>query len=322
MSTDTTNPCGYCKTRNSTSLYPTSDIFGDKWTINSCKECDAQFLAPTPTNEQLARAYDGSYYGEGEEKFEGLVEKVLDKFRNARARRLAKYLNGSGTVLDIGCGNGRFLQSLGQHGNFKLHGIEMPGGSAERAKRIAEINLKIGVLEATDFQPESMDAITLFHVFEHLTEPMEYLDIISSILKPGGILMMSFPNIDSFQSGFFKGSWLHLDPPRHLFFFSPKAFKKHMADYGFEVIREKHFNIEYNPFGTQQSWLNLICKKREVLYEHLKGNKDYVKEYSRLNLGLQNLWFKLSFPSFVLLDAWEALFRKGGTVEFVLRKKT
>ena len=80
-------------------------------------------------------------------------------------------------------------------------------------------------LEKNDFAPQSFDAVTLIHVFEHLPDPRQTLEIISEILKKDGILMMSFPNIDSFQSRIFKGKWLHIDPPRHLFFFSPKDFK-------------------------------------------------------------------------------------------------
>ena len=98
-------------------------------------------------------------------------------------------------------------------------------------------------------------------------------------------------------------------------------FKEKMGAFGFEVIREKYFSVEYNPFGMQQSLLNCILKKREVLYETLKGNKEYVKEFSKANLLFQNLFFKLSAPLFIISDAVESAFRKGATVEFVMKKK-
>ena len=131
---------------------------------------------------------------------------------------------------------------------------------------------------------------------------------------------MSFPNIDSFQSRIFKGKWLHLDPPRHLFFFKPKDFFAEMKKYGFNLINQNHYSVEYNPYGMQQSILNCITKKREVLYEYLKGNKDYVKNYSKLNLFLQSMFFKITFPIFVISDLFESFFRKGGVVQFVFRK--
>ncbi|NQY68064.1 MAG: class I SAM-dependent methyltransferase [Flavobacteriales bacterium] len=315
-------PCTYCKTTDSVELYGTYDTFGNDYTLRECNQCEAVFLTPAPDDELLAQAYDESYYGEGEEKFnEGLIEKMLDYFRRQRAKLVAKNTVEGGKVLDIGCGNGRFLSFVKEEGNFDIQGIEMEGGSADRAERIEGLNLKRGTLESSDFEENSIDAITMFHVFEHLTEPAKTLEIMSNIIKPNGVVVMSFPNIDSFQSRFFKGDWLHLDPPRHLFFFRPKLFKAIMKAHGFELVRERYFSIEYNPFGFQQSLLNKLFKKREVLYESLKGNKEYVKEYSSLNLLLQNLFFKLSAPLFILMDAVDSLFSKGATVEFVFRKK-
>lgn len=320
---DNTHSCGFCKEKASVALYPTDDISGNWYGINQCANCSAYFLAPRPTPEQLGEAYQKEYYGQGEDKFkESWIENLLDKFRERRANLITHHLDDTGKVLDIGCGNGRFLSLVHKHSKAEMHGIELPGGSAERAAKIPGIKLKIGALQADDYEPQTFDAITLFHVFEHLDEPKENLEIITRILKPGGLLVMSFPNIDSWQSRLFKGKWFHVDAPRHLFFFSPKDFKALMESYGFETIGEKHFNLEYNPYGTQQSILNVLQKKREVLYEVLKGNHHYADGYSKFNLFLQKAFFLSTGPLFVVLDVIESLFKKGGTVEFVLRKKS
>jgi len=317
----TRETCVYCQMSESERLYSTSDIFNHQFTINRCHHCSAYFLAPPPDAAMLAQAYDESYYGAGEDKFsEGLIERVLDYFRDRRARLVAKLMGGQGRALDIGCGNGRFLSSLGRHGNIDTFGIEIPGGSADRAAKIAGIKLKLGRLEHGDFDAQYFDAVTLIHVFEHLTEPSMTLDVIHEILKPGGLLYMSFPNIDSLQSRWFKGKWLHLDPPRHLFFFGTKEFKKLMAERGFKLIQESHFNIRYNPFGMQQSLLNVLLKKREVLYESLKGNKEYTQEYSGLSIALQKLFFRFSWPLFIVMGSVEALLKRGATVDFVFRR--
>jgi 2-polyprenyl-3-methyl-5-hydroxy-6-metoxy-1,4-benzoquinol methylase len=288
--------------------------------INRCHTCSAWFLCPAPTPEQQRNAYSERYYGEGEEKFDGGIESILDHFRKQRAVRLNHYMKKPGKVLDLGCGNGRFLSFMAHMGH-QIHGVEIDGVSAERAKRVSGLCLKVGSLEPEDYAPSSFDAITLYHVFEHLTEPVRYLEIISRIIKPGGYVVMAFPNIDSFQSRLFKGNWFHLDPPRHLFFFSPKDFVHHMAEYGLSKIKEKHFSLEYNPYGWQQSILNKVFGKRDILYEHLKNNKIYVKDYSPLNLAVQKLSLTLSIPFFVGQDVFDSIFRKGGTVEFILQKK-
>ena len=278
------------------------------------------FLCPTPTPEQLDSAYDDSYYGQGKEKFTSSVEKVLEHFRRARAARVCRFIQPSARILDIGCGNGRFLSYLIEQG-FEAYGTELPGKAAERASQIPNLKLKTGRLASVDFEENFFDCISMWHVFEHLTEPKEALQIIRKILKPDGYLMMSLPNIDSIQSRLFRGKWLHLDPPKHLFFLGATDLISQMKGLGFSLIKQKYFSLEQNPFGIQQSIPNCILKKREVLFEALKGNVTYIKEYSRFSIILQKIFYIVTFPVFAFLAALEAALKKGGTMEFIFRKE-
>ncbi len=313
--------CNYCSSKNHTYKYPTYDIWDNTYQINYCNDCKAYFLSPFPSVEMLTKAYDESYYGCSEKKFKGPVEKVLDYFRQKRARSVSKLLADGGKVLDIGCGNGHFLLSLKKYGSYQLYGSELAGKSAQRTAQNKEINLLIGHLNFESFKDVKFDVITLFHVFEHLTEPRLMLDTIKYYLKDDAYLVLSFPNINSWQSRMFKGRWLHLDPPRHLFFFAPPDFIKLMKDHGFILIRKSFFSLEQNPYGYIQSFLNIFLKKREVLFENLKGNMDYTKNYSSLSLLFQKLLFAIIFPFAILGDAFASLFAKGATVEFVFKYK-
>ncbi|MBN2669898.1 MAG: class I SAM-dependent methyltransferase [Bacteroidales bacterium] len=315
--------CPYCFSEKSQTKYLTYDIFEQHFEIAKCEQCNAFFLTPNPSLEQLAKAYDESYYGgrEDEEKFEGLFEKVLQWFRKQRASRLANQLKTDSKILDIGCGNGQFLKFIYEQKEINIYGTEMPGSSAQRAKKIPNLNLHIGDLIDTKYPNQFFEAITLFHVFEHLTNPLAYLDEIDRIIAKDGILVMSFPNIDSWQSKFFKGKWLHLDPPRHLFFFEPKVFKTIMKTRGYRLERESYFSIEQNPYGAIQSWFNLFHDKRELLFEHLKGNTEYTNSHNKFLLKLEKLAFILSMPFFIIIDSIASLFKKSATVEFVFRKK-
>ncbi|MBI1338237.1 MAG: methyltransferase domain-containing protein [Phycisphaera sp.] len=315
----TDTPCLYCGRCESVGLFPVVDMFGDHYELRRCRGCEARYLCPPPTTQQLARAYDASYYGAGEDKFESTIEKVLGYFRRQRAARLSKALGGHGRVLDLGCGNGEFLKSLMALGDFEAHGIELEGGSAQRAAKVEGLHLKIGTLDVGLYPEAHFDAVTMFHVFEHLPDPARVLDVVGKVLKPGGLLVMSFPNIDSWQARWFKGDWLHLDPPRHLFFFRPADFQKHMADRGYHVLRKRFFSIEYNPFGFQQSLLNRWCGQREVLYEHLKGNTTYAPEQMK-HVKWHALFWKLTAPLFVLSDVVESATGRGATVEILLQK--
>jgi 2-polyprenyl-3-methyl-5-hydroxy-6-metoxy-1,4-benzoquinol methylase len=318
---DRQNICCFCKVDDNTPLYSTFDIFGNTYTINECHNCKAHILAPPPDEATLKMAYDTSYYGETEEKFSSPnIETVLDHFRKRRAKYTSRYLSNGDKILDIGCGNGRFLQHLLKFGKFELHGTELESNSAKRASKIPELNLKIGFLNKDSYKSESFDVITMFHVFEHLTEPKETLEIILDILKKDGTLIISFPNINSLQSRMFKGKWLHLDPPRHLLLFIPKDFVRICEEMGFKLIREKYISTEQNVYGMIQSILNTFFRKREILFEYLKGNKDYIKEFSSFNIFIQKMFFYFTFPFFAAADVFISMLKKGATVEFTFRK--
>jgi hypothetical protein len=89
---------------------------------------------------------------------------------------------------------------------------------------------------------------------------------------------------------------------------------------GFNLEEENYFSPQFSPYGSQQSILNVLTKRRDLLYEHLKGNVEYVKGYSKLMLLSQKVFHWLSFPLFVFTDLIASFFKKGGTVRFVFRK--
>lgn len=313
--------CGFCKAENSHVLYQTYDIFGNDYTINKCNQCKAVFLAPRPGSELLSKAYSIDYYGSTETKFKNsFVEKMIDYFRSGRARKALEYINSNSKVLDIGCGNGNFLKYLFKFSNCEVYGTEFDGNSAKRASLTKEIKLKIGEIISDDYPDNFFDLITMFHVFEHLIEPLNILKIIKDKLKTTGSLIISIPNIDSWQSKVFKGKWLHLDPPRHLFFFKPTDLIDLLKNEGFDMLSVKYFSIEQNPFGAIQSILNCWQKRREVLFELLKGNRKYASGYSGVNIFFQKSFFIFSFPFFIITDIFASTLKKGATVEMTFKK--
>lgn len=315
------SPCVFCGATNGHPLFSGADTMGKVWRWRTCASCGTVYLSPQPTPAELSVAYSDHYYGVAGTKFRGMAESFIEFCRKARARRLARRLPAGASVLDIGCGNGGFLAALGSCGQFRLFGTELAGASAQRAARRPEISLQIGTLLHDSFPAESFDLVTLFHVFEHLPEPQETLTIVHRILKPGGRLVMSFPNVSSTQARIFRAAWLHLDPPRHLFLMPPQAFAKAAESLGFRVERVRFASVEQNPYAFVQSLLNTMLRDRDVLYERLKGNRSYAPQHGRLSLLAQKALAAALFPFAVGLDACEGAFGRAATVEFTLTKK-
>lgn len=299
--------------------YGVRSIFGDSYTLDRCQACGAVSLCPTPTSEQQAEAYSESYYGQRPAKFSPIIEAVIDIFRQGRARRVHRLVPTPARVLDIGCGNGRFLGYMIDRG-YEGYGVELSGKAADRASRVPGLHLKTGELAKDDFDAGFFDVVSLWHVIEHLSNPREMLTIMQKVLKPSGYLMLSLPNIDSLQSKVFGGNWFHLDPPRHVCFLGKRTLTAALAQRGFRLVQARHFSLEQNVFGIQQSILNAVCRERDVLFEAIKGNRAYTARYSSWNIAMQKLFWLGTSPLCTLAAMAEAAVRAGGTMELTFQK--
>ncbi|OED41036.1 hypothetical protein AB833_10580 [Chromatiales bacterium (ex Bugula neritina AB1)] len=319
LNTETTEDlenCGFCNSCISVHLYPTTAANGDCYSFRQCRNCDGVFLSPKPNPEQLSNAYSSHYYGESTKKFIGPVEWVIDRFRSGRARLVSAKLGTNARVLDLGCGNGGFLANLSKLG-IDAHGIELPGGSAERAVALSNITVHVGTLKNSNYVNQKFDAITLWHVFEHLETPRDTLDLIVKMLKPGGRLYLSLPNPDSFQARLFKGDWLHHDPPRHLFYLGPQAMQRELEQLGLLMESKSFWSMEQNPFGIIQSILNKFHSERDILYESLKGNCEISSRYSKLQILKHKIIGTALVPFAVVAATLESAVGRGGTMELV-----
>jgi SAM-dependent methyltransferase len=116
----------------------------------------------------------------------------------------------------------------------------------------------------------SFDVITLWHVLEHVARPVPLLERLVSLLRPGGVLVVSVPNFRSWQSRLFSGSWFHLDPPRHLVHFDRETLEECLRRAGLEIVAERRFLPEYGSSGWVQSALNRLLPQPNFLYELAK----------------------------------------------------
>lgn len=293
----------------------------ERFQLRPCLRCRRLVLDPRPDDAALAAAYDRAYYGIGARKFLKPIESGLDLFRGGRARRLdARVPEVAGRrrrALDIGCGDGEFLAQLAARG-WDCHGSELSPLTGQRAAGRTGLAIRTGVLPADAFAPASLDAVSIWHVLEHLRDPDRVLAHCARWLAPGGLLLLAVPNVASWQARAFSGHWFHLDPPFHLFHFDASSLTRTLFDAGFDVEAVDHFCWQYNPYGVLQSLLNALGFPRDDLYGVLKGNDTAWGSPSRL---AQTILAACALPSAVVWSLLEAVAGAGGTIDVRARRR-
>jgi SAM-dependent methyltransferase len=278
-----------------------------------CPGCGLVYLNPRPGSEETLGYYNLDYYGEGEKKFGGWIEAARLHFAGKRARRVSRFLSRKGRVLDVGCGQGSFLRLLQREG-WEVLGTELAEEPARRARQ-AGVPVILGEIREGQFGEGALDLVTLWHVIEHLRDPAGVLRRISPMVAKKGLVAISTPNVESVQARAFREKWFHLDPPRHLFLFSPETLNRLMAQAGFRMIYLNHFSLEQNPYGWVQSALNRMAFPPGALYSFLKSQPGRKRMEQLPVLGaMLTLSAGLLLPSILisLLMAWRG---EGGTIE-------
>jgi SAM-dependent methyltransferase len=121
--------------------------------------------------------------------------------------------------LDIGCGDGAFLRIAEMLGYAAL-GLEPDPVAVERGKTMGR-KVRLGSLEANDFAVNSFDQVTLSHVLEHFHDTVAALDEVYRLLRPGGRVWITQPNIGALGLAEFGASWRGLETPRHMVLMTP-----------------------------------------------------------------------------------------------------
>jgi 2-polyprenyl-3-methyl-5-hydroxy-6-metoxy-1,4-benzoquinol methylase len=222
----------------------------------------------------MAAYYPSGYYGAIEDRrFPHIVETLQNALYTLRVREVEAVANSEpGRVLDVGCGRGVLLREFRRRG-WEVQGTELSEQAASYARNTLNIPVEIGSLETLQFPAKHFDAITLWHVLEHVANPRALLAEINRILKPDGVLLVAVPNFDSLEARVAKDKWFHLDVPRHVTHFSQATLERALNENGFEVRHTSGFAPEYDFFSFIQSVLNLCGLRHNLLYDIVRGKQ-------------------------------------------------
>jgi SAM-dependent methyltransferase len=256
---------------------------GKCWSLAQCTACSLHFTDPIPTAEDIAGFYKGDYHAEF--RSPGVAERILGPKFKRYVSWITRFVS-SGRSLDIGCSTG-LLPKMLQDAGFVSAGIELNAANASWGNQHYGVPIRSGGLE-DDLAPEPLyDLVIMGDVLEHTPNPFTFLCRVNRVLKTNGFVFVSFPDITSIESSYYRllskllrrpWLWITCHIPGHTWEFTPHTAKNLFARAGFEVVGFR----------------------RASLRQELEG---------RLKV--------LSFPTRIT-DIWPSRF--GSQMEFMLRK--
>jgi SAM-dependent methyltransferase len=220
-------------------IYDTRFGIEGHFDIHKCNVCGLIHLNPCPSGSKLRSLYE-IYYNFGGSK-KGIYIKLRKTFLESILYRLWMALDGdicfhsqrgNDRLLDVGCNEGRGLEIYQQNG-FDSEGLEFNERAAIEARKRG---FRVYSDYVENFQPdEPYDLVFLSNVLEHSVQPKEMLVHVARILREGGQVWISCPNVDSWQRTLFGRYWINWHVPFHIVHFSQSTLTKILKQTGFEV---------------------------------------------------------------------------------------
>ena len=235
--------CPVCGSNNISKVLSAKDytVSNETFQIWECTGCTLRFTQNIPDEAEIIRYYQSENYISHSDTTKGLINNLYHKVRAKtlkNKRDLIKKYTGKdiGNILDIGSGTGAFIHTMRQAG-WNVTGLEPD----ETARRNSE-NL-YGILPQKTEELFTIntrfDAITLWHVLEHVHSLHEYMEQFKKLLNPGGKIFIAVPNYTSYDADHYMEYWAAYDVPRHLYHFSPRSIEKLFALHSMKVVKMK-----------------------------------------------------------------------------------
>lgn len=217
-----------------------------KFLVVRCEICGHRYTTPRFVVAEKARAFEGEYpfYTRARQARAG---RAFDEASRAAARApfmrrvqaLTRLAPRPGRALDLGCGDGFFLDALRDRG-WDGVGVDVSEDVVWHARDVLGLDARALDVEQADLPEGPFDAVTLWGLLQLIYAPRALLDRVRAVLEPGGLLAVGVSNIDSLGAHLFRGRWRGLGLPRHLSHFTPDTLQRLLVHAGFEVVEVRY----------------------------------------------------------------------------------
>jgi 2-polyprenyl-3-methyl-5-hydroxy-6-metoxy-1,4-benzoquinol methylase len=233
--------------------------------LNECRRCDSLYANPLPTRESLQQAYVAAAFDSGEEaryaslSYAEFLPEIVPQLSSLQA------------ALDIGTGDGAFLEQLLPFGFRQLVGVEPSAAPVAQAKPMIRPLIRQQPFVASDFARESFSLITCFQTLEHIDDPQGLCEQAYELLHDGGALFVVSHNRRALSAKLL-GRKSPIFDIEHLQLFSPRSLRYALERAGFDEV-QLHPVLNRYPLHY---WLKLLplpplLKSRAL--RRLRGSK-------------------------------------------------
>lgn len=235
--------CPVCHSSEINPLLTVKDhsVSKQEFVVWQCAHCSLRFTQDVPDEDSIGPYYSSPDYISHSNTNKGAINQLYQKVRNYTLDQKAGLIIGQtvreGKVLDIGAGIGAFLNTMKRKG-WEVTGVEPDESARKQAFDLFGLSLhEPGLLK--ELPPASFDAITLWHVLEHVHQLHHYIEELKTLLKPQGKIFIAVPNYNSVDSSIYRSYWAAYDVPRHLYHFTPKSMDVLVKQHGLRITSQK-----------------------------------------------------------------------------------
>lgn len=251
----------HCPVCGSSDIHPIltakdHSVSGEDFVIWQCQSCTLRFTQDVPDENSIGPYYQSQDYISHSNTNKGLLNKLYQAVRKftlgQKSGLVISHTTQKGRILDIGAGIGAFLNEMKQKG-WDIDGVEPDYGARQQAKNLFAINLK-PTPELYQLPHGSYDAITLWHVLEHVEPLQDYVAQLKKLLTPNGRIFIAVPNYTSLDADLYGNRWAAYDVPRHLYHFTPRSIEVLVEKHGMKIITRK-------PMWFDAFYISLLSSK-------------------------------------------------------------
>ena len=232
---------------------------GKQWGRHvKCKNCHLIYMNPI---EKVSKTNE--YYFKAKNNHAPTIRESYLKTAESQLCLIQKYSNGT-SLLDVGCAQGFFLFNASKAG-YIAKGIEISQDAAEYAIKEFGLDVEAKPFEELQFPEDHFDVVTLWQVLEHVPYPLTILKEVHRILRPGGLLVVSTPNIEGIPAKILRKRWWDIKR-LHINQFTTKTLTDILRNAGFRNIS----SVSYRGFVSLSILFTMVLKYLDV-YERLKA---------------------------------------------------